>query len=288
MHIVKIERDKQTIHCDAITNDSHLANILFLHGLASNASRWHELMHSMSLSQQVNLYAMNLRGHGPSHTFKHYQRQHWCDDAQALISSLNKPTIIVGHSMGAQIALDYASQLNQQQHTLNGLVLIDPVFPQALSGALANIARLRWLLIAITKTVRSFTRLGIHKRNYPLRDLQKLDQDTRAFLSANPDKNIADLYMNPFADLKFIALANYLQDLCEVTRKLANLNTVQTPVLVLLSSGASTSNVAENKKVLAHLPKSEIKIIDADHWLLTEKPEEARAVIETWCLKHLS
>ena len=284
MQNFSLKHDKQTIHYEAITNDSHSANILFLHGLASNATRWRELMQSTSLQQHANLYAMNIRGHGRSTTFKYFQRQHWCNDTRMFIQSLNKPTIIVGHSMGAQIALDYASQ---HPDDVRALVLIDPVFPHALSGLLAKVARLRWLLLVASKVVRLFSRLGIHKRAYPYRDLQKLDQDTRAFLSTNPDKSIADLYMSPLVDLQFIPLVNYLQDLYEVTRELPDLSTIQTPVLVLLSSGASTSHVDENKKILAKLPNLETKIIHADHWLLTEKPDEARDVIDSWCLQRL-
>ena len=276
------ERDKQTIHCETSGNNDHASNIIYLHGLASNATRWRELMTNTVLKLDTNLLAMNLRGHGHSSSFRSFQRQHWCDDVRALCKHLNGPTILVGHSMGAQVALDYAHQHPQD---LTGIVLIDPVFPQALSGLLAKVARFRWLILAVASLIRFFYRFGFHKRNYPYRDLQKLDEDTRAFLAANPDKNIADLYMNPFSDLKFIPLANYLQDLFEVTRKLPKLSSIKTPVLVLLSSGASTSHVEKNKTILKQLSNLEIETIHADHWLLTEKPDEARRVIEQWCEK---
>jgi len=274
------KRGTQTIHSETSGNADHTNNLIFLHGLASNATRWREFMKTTELRHDTNLLAMNLRGHGHSSSLRSFQRQHWCDDLQALHNRLKGPTVVVGHSMGAQVALDYASQYPQG---LTGLILIDPVFPQALSGLLAKVARLRWLVFIAAGLIRFFYRFGLHKRNYPYRDLSKLDQDTRAFLAANPDKNIADLYMNPFADLKYIPLANYLQDLFEVTRRLPQLSSIKTPVLVLLSSGASTSRVEKNKMLLNQLPDLEIETIHADHWLLTEKPDEARLVIERWC-----
>jgi len=275
-------RDNLAIHCETNDDRGHERNLIFLHGLASNATRWREFISSTELSKDTYLMAMNLRGHGKSTSLKYFNRQQWCDDIQALTTQLKGPTILAGHSMGAQIALDYAYQHPQD---LTAIVLIDPVFPQALSGLLASVSRFRWLVQFAASLIRTLYRTGLHKRSYPYRDLQKLDQETRAYLTANPDKNIADLYMNPFSDLKFIPIANYLQDLVEVTRKLPDLRLIETPTLVLLSSGASTSHVETNQKILKQLPNLEVKTIHADHWLLTEKPDEARMIIENWCQK---
>lgn len=254
--------------------------IICLHGLASNATRWRVFMAHSRLCTHSEVLAPDLRGHGRSMIFRSFTRRDWCDDLAVLIETHAQPAIIIGHSLGAQIALDYASR---QPDKLLGLVLIDPIFPQALSGVLAKVARLRSLIRLATAVLRLLHRLGLHKRRYPQRDLHELDEQTRAFLAVNPDKGIADLYMNPFADLKFMPLANYLQDLYEVTRPLPELKSIQVPVLVLLSAGASTSHVQTNRDILATLEDCEIQTIDADHWLLTERPQEAREAIDNWC-----
>jgi len=285
MHNFSFKRGSQTLHCETNGNNGCVQNIIFLHGLASNATRWLELMNATRLNNDTHLIAMNLRGHGLSSCMNSFNRQLWCDDIEALGENLTGATILAGHSMGAQLAIDYA---DQRPDKLAGMVLIDPVFPQALSGWLAQVARYRWLVDLSAILIRFFYRLGMHKRHYPYRNLYELDQQTRAFLAENPDKNIADLYMNPFSDLKYIPLANYLQDLFEVTRMLPDLKFIKTPTLVLLSSGASTSDVVANKIILNALPNLEIEIIHADHWLLTEKPDEARIVIENWCQKIFS
>lgn len=284
METYQFENHGIQIHCESVGLASSDTAIIFLHGLASNATRWHELMSNLDLNKKSYLLAMDLRGHGQSMTYRRFTRHDWCNDVQTLVNKLNRATILVGHSMGAQIALDYAA--HNQTH-LHGLLLIDPVFPQALTGILKKVARLRWLLAGTTFMIRAFHRLGIGKRQYPYRDLHKLDQQTRHFLSENPDKDIADLYMDPFADLEYMPLVNYLQDQFEVTRKLPSLDKISVPVMVLLSSGASTSNVDTNREILSSLPDLEIKTIHADHWLLTEKPDEAREVIEAWCKQKL-
>ena len=273
---------------DQLGTEDSQHSLILLHGLASNASRWHEFMQQTQLSDQIELLAMDLRGHGRSLVYEPFTRQDWVDDVHALLRAQQKPGVLIGHSMGAQIALDYASKYAAQTESmLEGLILIDPIFPQALDGILKKIAHFRPLIKAVVWLIRVGYAIGIHRRRYPQRDLQRLDQETRAFLAANPDKRIADLYMNPLADLPYIPLANYLQDLYEVTRPLLTIEHIKVPVLVLLSEGASTSHAEINKKLLHALPNLVIKAIDADHWLLTEKPIEARETIENWCRQQL-
>lgn len=94
--------------------------------------------------------------------------------------------------------------------------------------------------------------------------------------------------MNPFEDLKYLPLANFLQDVIEVVRPLGALEKITCPVLVLLSKGATMSDVDKNSRIIHQMPNSQIEYIEADHWLLTEKPDEARQAIEGWCDSLLS
>jgi pimeloyl-ACP methyl ester carboxylesterase len=282
-------RDDCTLVYDQLAASDTRHTLVLLHGLASNASRWHEFMHDTSLSSRFDLLAMDLRGHGRSLVFDAYTRQDWIEDVHALLGKAQKPGILIGHSMGAQIALDYAAQdVSRETSMLEGLILIDPIFPKALHGVLKRVARWRPLIRAACWLLRVGYAMGLHRRHYPQRDLHQLDQQTRKFLAANPHKSIADLYMDPLADLPYIPLANYLQDLYEVTRPLLPLANIRVPVLVLLSAGASTSSTEINQNLLSALGDLEINIIDADHWLLTERPREAREAIERWCERKIA
>lgn len=261
------------------TSPQPQAQVMCLHGLASNASRWYEYLHHSRLKQHCHLLAMDLRGHGRSMTYDHYTRADWCNDLGQILAQYSLPGFLIGHSLGAQVALSYT---NNQPEKLAGMILIDPVFPQALTGKLQKVARYRLLLKFATAAMRLAYKLGWPKRNYVYRDLHQLDLNTRDFLAANPDKGIADLYMDPFADLEFMPLLNYFQDLYEVTRPLPDLSGIKIPVLVLLSAGASTSHVETNRKILSTLPDCEVRTVDADHWLLTEEPVQAREIMDTW------
>lgn len=289
MQTNRFNRDNCELVYDQLGTSNTSHSIVLLHGLASNASRWHEFMQDTTLSARFDLLAMDLRGHGRSLVFDAYTRQDWIEDVRALLAEAQKPSILIGHSMGAQIALDYAAQ-NAVHDTslLEGLILIDPIFPKALHGVLKRVARWRPLIMAACWLLRVGYAIGLHRRHYPQRDMHQLDQQTREFLASNPDKRIADLYMDPLADLPYIPLANYLQDLYEVTRPLLSLEKIRVPVLVLLSAGASTSSAEINQNLLSALGNLEICIIDADHWLLTEKPQEAREAIERWCEREIA
>lgn len=279
-----IERDGVHIVYQLRSAPAHPVAVVCLHGVASNATRFHEWMSESALSNRYPLIAIDQRGHGRSMTYAAYTRADFCADVHAVLTQEHNQAILLGHSLGAQVALEFAAQYPQ---LVKGLILIDPVFPQALTGTLRNVARWRVLLRVGIACLRGFHRIGLGKRSYPYRSLYQLDLQTRAYLAAHPDEGIAKLYMDPFADLEFMPLTNYLQDLYEVTRPLRPFNSITSPVLVLLSKGASTSNVSENHRILAGLPQCEIQVIDADHWLLTERPEEARSAIDNWCLKIL-
>lgn len=274
-----LQRHDQTIAYYLQATEQPIATLICLHGLASNATRWYEYLQHTRLRDKCQLIAMDLRGHGRAMTFRNYTRTDWLDDLGQVLEHYPRPCFLLGHSLGAQLALEYA---RAHPDRVGGMVLIDPVFPQALTGHLRRVSRFRPLVKLATLLLRLPYQLGWRKPQYPYRDLHQLDLRTREFLNANPDKDIAELYMDPFADLKFIPLLNYLQDLYEVTRPLSDLSGVQTPKLVLLSNGASTSQVETNREILAGLANCQIETIDADHWLLTERPTEAREIIDHW------
>ena len=254
-----------------------------VHGLASNMTRWTEFMTHTALNREWNLLALDLRGHGRSLFRGRYNREQWCKDIHAIVQAEQyDEVLILGHSMGAQVAMQYALQYVGQARAL---ILIDPVFDQNLVGKLATARRYKLLLWVFLLLIWMMNRLGLKKRHFVQRDLYKLDRDTRAFLEANPGKEIAELYMSPYEDLKYIPLANYLQDILQVVRPVGRIEQITCPVLVLLSKGASMSDVEKNSRIINTMPHSEIETIDADHWLLTERPAEARHAIEAWCKK---
>lgn len=260
--------------------------IVMIHGLASNMTRWSEFVDHTRLDKNWDLLRLDLRGHGASMYHGRIGVDIWSDDLTAILDREGyRRAIILGHSLGAQIGMHFH---HAHPDRVAGMIMIDPVFPQNLGGRLLKAKRVKPLLWLAIRVLWLLKRLGMGKTVFPPRDLRDLDEKTREFLRENPHRDIGQLYTNPFVDLEFIPLANYLQDTHEITRKLPPLKNITQPVLVLLSAGATVSNPQRNLEIIHRLPRVEIETIEANHWLLTEKPREAREAIERWCDGYLS
>ncbi|VAW90966.1 Putative hydrolase [hydrothermal vent metagenome] len=255
--------------------------LTLIHGLASNCTRYSEFVEYTHLKERWDLLRVDLRGHGESMYRGRYSRATWINDLNLIMQTEHyQQTVLMGHSLGAQVAITYASQFPDR---CRGLILIDPVFPENLSGLLSKAKRYRYVLSIFRIGLRILNRLGIKRWTIPKRDLRALDEQARTTLKEHPELTIADLYTNPLADFKYIPLANYLQDVNEVVQSLPLLENIKAPVLVLLSGGATISSFDKTKEIIDRFPNARIEVVDADHWLLTEKPEETRRIIENWC-----
>jgi pimeloyl-ACP methyl ester carboxylesterase len=112
------------------SSPSPAAPVVFLHGLASNMTRWAELTRETTLGEHHDLIRVDLRGHGESMTRRRFDLSVWSDDlAQLLTEEHATRAYLVGHSLGATLAMAFAAA---RPDRVAGLVLIDPVFREAL------------------------------------------------------------------------------------------------------------------------------------------------------------
>ena len=105
--------------------------------------------------------------------------------------------VLVGHSLGAQVAMAFAARYLERTE---GLVLIDPLLSGALRGRGRWIRRLTPLIASVVAIVRLLNRLGLYRRGIPeSRDLRRLDDETRAqLLAAGKQKEMIGLYASPW------------------------------------------------------------------------------------------
>lgn len=257
------------------------APIVFLHGLASNMSRWSELTRLTTLSQRHDLVRFDLRGHGESMTRRPFNTRLWRQDLRLLLDSERATTsYLVGHSLGATVAMDFATAMPGR---VAGLVLIDPVFREAVVPEKRHFVHGGPVFQAVARLIRLCNRLGLHRRRLPPLDLERLDQQARAAL-ADPDPARLEAFVRHYSsmreDLRHIPHANYLQDLVEMFRPLPSLSVVEAPVLVLRSTIAGFQTEAVVARRLAEFPRVRVEPIDCHHWPVTERPQEVRRLIE--------
>lgn len=246
-----------------------MKTIVFLHGLASNGSRWWDFAERTRL-KDWRILRPNLRGAAGSSDRGRIGMDEWCAQIAAL---LDGPALIAGHCLGANIALNFAARHPQ---LTAGLILIEPMPPRALSGKLGFLRHFRFIPLAIALLVRGLNALGIHRRHIEPMDLEAMDKALRA--------GTGDLakYASPFADLRSMPLATYLQALAAVGDRLPDLSRIGCPALVLVSKNTSMTDLGRARRELAPLPAAELVQLDAEHWIPTEQPEAMCRAIEDW------
>lgn len=256
--------------------------IVMLHGVASNMSRWSEFVEHTSLKQTWDMLRPDLRGHGESFSRGRLSLEIWCRDLRDILDAEGyEQALLIGHSLGAQVAVQFAARYPAR---VRGLVLIDPIFHQALRGGMRVLSRLRPAVSLLAVLLRLLNRLGLRRRHIPVRDLRKLDEKTRQdLLAAGKQTEMIELYSSPWEDLKYFPTASFLQEVIEISRPLPALTQIRVPILALLSSGITYTDPGITQKMLAGNARAQTVMVDAYHWPLTEKPQQVREAIEKWC-----
>lgn len=103
------------------------AVVHFLHATGFNAETYRHLF--AALDPSLDVYAMDARGHGLSQAPANPRKlRSWAPfrrDLEALVETVPQPLVLVGHSMGGTVSMEFAAH---RPDLVRGLVLVDPVF----------------------------------------------------------------------------------------------------------------------------------------------------------------
>ena len=105
------------------TGERELPPVVLLHGLSAARSTWRPL--TDALAGRYRVVALDDRGHGESsHAPGTYTLDHYSADAIALLEDrLDRPAVLIGHSLGGVIA---ASVARKRPDLVRGVLLEDP------------------------------------------------------------------------------------------------------------------------------------------------------------------
>ena len=242
------------------------APLVILHGLFGSSDNWQS--QAKNLAEFYTVYLVDLRNHGhsfwsPAHTY-----DLMAEDVHRLIEELNlKKIILLGHSMGAKVAMTFAQQ---HPNLLDKLILVDMGIKEYPMHHQHILAGIHGLNLATYKT-----------RGEAEHDLEKYidNQSVRQFLLKN-------LYWKSKGELAWRMNVTSLEDnLLEILRPLPN-HVVLTNTLFIrgeLSNYILDEDIPEMENVF---PDSEFEtILGAVHWLHAEAQEEFIHVVLGFCLR---
>ena len=107
-----------------LPEDEAKVPIVLLHGGGANAHWWDHIARPLAdeFQRDATVYALDFRGHGDSEYPSQHEVGAFGIDLESLVRWLDREDLIlIGHSMGAAVALDHASRFPATR----GLVLVD-------------------------------------------------------------------------------------------------------------------------------------------------------------------
>ena len=241
-------------------NRTDLPTLLIVHGLYGSARNWGVIAKRMSDSRQV--VAVDMRNHGQSPWEPTHSYPELADDLAEVITRIDQPVDVVGHSMGGKASMMLALR---HPENLNRLVVAD-IAPVPYTHS-------QLPFITAMKAV----------------DLSKVSRRSDA------EHQLAEQGVDP-------ALQSFFTQSLDVTTQTwrLNLDVLETEMpaimsfpdvdahwdgpTLFLSGGASDYVRAEHRATIRRLfPKARFaKLTGAGHWLHAEKPREFETALRTF------
>lgn len=256
--------------------------LVLVHGLASNHTRWNEFVSTTRLRDSWDLLRLDLRGFGDSVTRRRTGFAEWSRDIAAILDAEHAArAVVMGHCLGANVGIHFAARYPTKTE---GLVLVEPMFREALTGTSRTLVPARPPGLAVAALVRVINRLGMYRRRLAPLDLEQLDREARAVTAAQGTEAFPEeKYGSALEDLKSTPTAVYLTGLLALAEPMPDLRRIPAPALALLSTGGRFGDPAITTQRLAQLPHCETRTLQARHWIPTERPVEMREAIDEWC-----
>ncbi len=239
--------------CDNPQDDA----LLILHGLFGSRNNWAPL--ARQLSQQRDVYALDMRNHGDSQRADSMSYPEMANDILWFMTGEDLPEVsVLGHSMGGKIAMQLALDAPQQ---IKKLIVADIAPKQYMAR---------------------------HEKIF-----EAVDEIDRAMLTSRSDADKLIKEILPDKDLRRFLLTSLNREEDQILGWRTNMHGLRKnyqaisdapslspgklydgPALFIAGSQSSYIEEGDRKLILSLFPQAEIKMINAGHWLHVQNPEE--------------
>lgn len=256
--------------------------LVLLHGAASNSTRWWYFIEHSRLTTDRILLRPDLRGNGESMWRGPACIEHWLQDIAAMLRHEQQPrAIVLGHCLGANIAVNFASHYPEM---CAGLILVEPMAAKAVTGILARLKPLMPLFRLLIKLLKFLNRLGLYRRRLKSVDLKKLDHPVHQ-ASPKEQKQALANHSSPWCDFKTTPVAQYISNFIALLRPLP-VSEIHCAGLIIQASGKSMTDAAKTEILFGKLPRMTLVEIESEHWIPATHPDRLCELVDEWILSH--
>jgi pimeloyl-ACP methyl ester carboxylesterase len=249
--------------------------LLLIHGITLQAGIWAPQLHQ--LADRYRVLAMDVRGHGRSTAGSEgFGRRIAAGDVATVLEHFDlREAVIVGHSMGGMILMEFAGDHPEDlDERVAGLVFMDTAAYQLAPKPLLPLAR------ALGRRVRARFDSG---RPVPHRAMGDDDLSwvlTRLAFGSRPSARAVDVVRRCGAEVpQSTALPSGIDLLDHDARRA--LGATSTPSMILVGSRDLLTPVAAARRIAEFLPEARFEVLaGAGHQLMQERPFEVAALLD--------
>lgn len=249
--------------------------LLLIHGVTLQAGVWSPQFHLMA--DRYRVLAMDVRGHGKSVAGSDgFGRAVAARDVATVLQGLDlRDAIIVGHSMGGMITMEFAGDFpDELAERVAGLVFMDTAAYQILPKLVLPVAK----LMGQSVNARFSAGKPVPQRKFGDDDVSWLM--TRMAFGRRPSgKAVAQVrgYLEEVP--QSTSLPSWIDLLDHDAREA--LRATKTPSLVLVGSRDLLTPVFAAKRIASFLPDAHFEVLEgAGHQLMQERPHEVARLID--------
>jgi esterase len=244
----------------------HGQPMIIMHGIFGSSDNW--LTQARLFSSKYHVFTLDLRNHGQSEHSDEFDYPAMANDLQEFIDSKKlENAIVIGHSMGGKVAMNFALAHPEK---LEKLIVVD-IAPRPYN--LEHYVILEGLKAIPITTLQSRTEADeVLSQFVP-------EPDVRQFLL----KNLQRKPEGGFTwKLNLPVIGNKLKN---IGLDLQFSGRFEKPTLFVRGGRSNYVRDEDMARIREIFPKAELETLDTGHWVQAEKPQEFVDVVSKWLAK---